>query len=173
MNSLPFWVLMIFAWPSVEAYFSYSSGWRSLAYEYPWPKSLRPAEQTIFGSLRMNSAYYSSCVTIGVDAAGIYLVPILPFRLFHGPILIPWTDMAQGQFRTDFWQSAFSFVSGSRSVKVTLYGKPARIADSTISPPLSKAVAKRKLSENLNFLVLGVFAIVILCSVTKKLLVGH
>jgi hypothetical protein len=121
----------------------------------------------------MNSVSYSSCVTIGVDAAGIYLVPLFPFRLFHGPILIPWTAMAQGQFRTDFWQSAFSFVSGSRSDKVTLYGKPARIAGSTNSSPLSKAVAKRTLSENLNFLILGVFVTVILYSVTTKLLVGH
>jgi hypothetical protein len=42
-------------------------------------------------------AAYHSCVTVGLSEKGIMLALWAPFRLFHPPLLIPWTAVEDCQ----------------------------------------------------------------------------
>ncbi len=39
-------------------------------------------------------AGYRNCLTIGANGTGIYLSIILPFRIAHPPLFIPWSEVS-------------------------------------------------------------------------------
>jgi hypothetical protein len=73
-----------------------AGGWRALAERYPAPVAPPLDEERYrFTSIRtgggvFGTAYYGSCVTVGVSSRGLSLALWAPFRLFHPPLFIPW-----------------------------------------------------------------------------------
>jgi hypothetical protein len=71
-------------------------GWRKLAERYPAGAAPPLDEERYHAtSVRtgwglLGSAYFSSCVTVGVSSRGLSLALWAPFRLFHPPLFIPW-----------------------------------------------------------------------------------
>ncbi len=50
----------------------------------------------------MNQVNFGSCLDMGVNDAGLYLVPMIIFRLFHKPLLIPWREIQVEPFKWFF-----------------------------------------------------------------------
>jgi len=80
------WVLVTFA-------LSRFSGWVKLAGYYP-------ADHPFDGPLiRFQAAQfraatnYNGCLNFGGNYEGMYIVPMVPFKLFHPPLLIPWSEI--------------------------------------------------------------------------------
>ena len=79
-------------------------GWAKLEESYR-------TEQPFFGTLiRFQAAQfrkatnYNGCLNFGGDPAGLYMVPMLLFRAFHPPLLIPWEEIsAQPVKLWKFW----------------------------------------------------------------------
>jgi hypothetical protein len=46
-------------------------------------------------SAKINSANYNNSLILKYNEDGIYLKPIILFRLFHKPILIPWREIKE------------------------------------------------------------------------------
>ncbi len=82
------------------------SGWRDLAHRFryhgkfrgemyrfrDWGSSPWPLSRDVSGFGTLNA---------GMNEEGLYLVPIIPVRLFHPPLLIPWGEIEavpQGKF---------------------------------------------------------------------------
>lgn len=85
----------------VLIYGSISSGWFKLAQRYPLEHRfdgewIRMPD--FFGNegarfaLDFNNQEQES-VDLGVDSQGLYLSMSLPFRIFHAPIFVPWSDV--------------------------------------------------------------------------------
>ncbi len=57
--------------------------------------------------LLLNGTKYEGVVGIGVFPTGLYLSVLLPFRVGHPPLLIPWSEF--GPFKTQkvFWLTTF------------------------------------------------------------------
>src|SRR6185436_11488304 len=80
-------------WCAVVALIASLGGWPSLAREY--------GTATAFTGTRWGSetawlrgwTRYKSCLTVGVDASGLFVAPFVLFRLRHPPLLIPWEDV--------------------------------------------------------------------------------
>jgi hypothetical protein len=91
--------MVIFAVVSalIGSFLAAAGGWRRAAVRFRAPLTLpQDTERFRFVSLRMTGgllgvASYHSCVTIGLSERGISLALWAPFRLFHPPLLIPWT----------------------------------------------------------------------------------
>lgn len=79
-------------WAFVMWINSYLTGWRRLAqnYHHPYPFT-GPLDR--FQTINTRWGRYSHAVNIGVTESGLYLVPVLVFRPFHKPLLIPWQDI--------------------------------------------------------------------------------
>lgn len=67
-------------------------GWHSLARRY---RQLRPfsGQRWRFCSGSMGLANYSLCLTLGANPEGLSLAVLLPLRLGHPPLFIPWSEV--------------------------------------------------------------------------------
>ena len=74
------------------------SGWAELAERFHFPG---PFVGTCypFQSARLKKVNYNSCLTMGMNHSGLYLVPFILFRAFHKPLLIPWSEIAAEPFK--------------------------------------------------------------------------
>ena len=79
-------------WTFVMWINSYATGWRTLArhYHHPYPFSGKIHR---FQSVNTRWGQYSYVMKLGLSESGLYLVPMLLFRPFHQPLLIPWHDI--------------------------------------------------------------------------------
>src|SRR3977135_2062016 len=69
-------------------------GWSDLSAHY---ETINPflGQRVGIISASINSANYNNSLILKYNEVGIYLRPIIIFRLFHKPILIPWTEIKE------------------------------------------------------------------------------
>ncbi|HUN89774.1 MAG TPA: hypothetical protein VMU28_13330 [Terriglobales bacterium] len=92
----PWWFIFLAffgTWFFVMFFISRVGGWSRLAESYR-------TEQPFLGNLirfqaaqLRNRTNYNGCMNFGGDPAGLYMVPMVPFRMFHPPLLIPWEEI--------------------------------------------------------------------------------
>jgi len=92
----PVWFIFLAffgTWFFVIFFISRVGGWSRLAETYR-------TEQPFLGSLiRFQAAQfrrstnYNGCLNFGADPSGLYIVPVVLFRMFHPPLLIPWEEI--------------------------------------------------------------------------------
>ena len=94
-------LMILVGWPTVIATIAIVGGWRRLAERFPSRPStggdkyaLQSVQLSLLGS-------YSSCVHVTVSDAGLQMVPMILFRWFHPPIMIPWAVISTCE-RRDF-----------------------------------------------------------------------
>ena len=51
-------------------------------------------------SMRINWIHYRNCIIVYIDETGLYMKPMILFRLFHAPVLIPWERFSKSDERT-------------------------------------------------------------------------
>jgi len=86
---IAFSVVFVLFWAGIVFLISRLSGWSNLAKEFPAPEDV---DGRVFNwcSARLRMfVNYSNCLTVIVSSAGIYLEPMIFFRIGHKPILIP------------------------------------------------------------------------------------
>ena len=90
----PVWVFLLLftaTWLLVAFFLSRFSGWTRLAEYY---RCERPWSLLRFQSAQFRrSANYNGCLNFAANYEGLYMAPMLPFRTFHAPLLIPWTEI--------------------------------------------------------------------------------
>ncbi len=103
----PQWFLPLFAvaWCVILALLSFIGGWHALAKLYP-AQSQTPGESFRFTSMALGAGRapvtYSNVLFIDLSPEGIGISILLPFRIFHPRLLIPW--MAVDECRPEkFW----------------------------------------------------------------------
>ena len=87
--AMVFWttwgVMVISGWNELAERFRYSGKFKGRIYRFRaggpsrWPPI---GESSAIGTL-----------SVGMNDDGLYVVPMIPFRLFHQPLLIPWTEI--------------------------------------------------------------------------------
>jgi hypothetical protein len=80
------WVLVTFIISRV--------GWSKLADNYEMIEPFTGQRVGII-SASINNANYNNSIILKYNEAGLYLKPIILFRLFHKPILIPWKEIKE------------------------------------------------------------------------------
>jgi hypothetical protein len=68
-------------------------GWRALARHYATSEPFH-GKRFWFRSAQFGLIAYNSCFMPGTNAEGIYLALLLPFRIGHPPLLVPWQDVS-------------------------------------------------------------------------------
>ena len=67
-------------------------GWADLVAKYQSDGIFNGERVGIISAL-VNGTKYKNALILKYNATGIFLKPILPFRLFHKPVLIPWNEI--------------------------------------------------------------------------------
>jgi hypothetical protein len=68
---------------------------------------------------------YNNCLTVGASQEALYLSVMIPFRLFHPPLMIPWREIEveTGKVLFGFWDMATCRIGVEERVTVRIYGK--------------------------------------------------
>lgn len=77
---------------------SFMSGWTRLAGRFQSTETFR-GQYYRFQSGRLNQVNFRSALEMGVNKRGLFLVPMILFRVFHKPLLIPWSDIKAEPFK--------------------------------------------------------------------------
>ncbi len=103
-------VLLAFAvaWIGILNLLARAGGWSSLAEFYRFSETFE-GDRWRFQSAQMRwGVNYGNVLTVGANARGFYLAPLLPFRIAHPALFIPWTDISV-RVRKGFLITALEF----------------------------------------------------------------
>lgn len=70
------------------------SGWRLLAQRFRAQSPFLGVKWKRQSGYMRGIGHYNNCLTIGADSSGLFIVLMIPFRMWHPPLLIPWTEIA-------------------------------------------------------------------------------
>jgi len=90
--------LFIGMWWFIMRILSYMSGWTQLAARFHHPEKFQ-GKCNYFQSAKMKAVNFSGILIIGTNNTGLYLKPMILFRLFHKPLLIPWKEIHASSFK--------------------------------------------------------------------------
>jgi hypothetical protein len=109
------------------------AGWAALAANY---STIAPFKGHSVGfiSASINSANYNGSLILKYNEDGIYLRPIILFRLFHRPLFIPWREIKEGPDKKYLFTSYKELMIGSPIVATIRLRKS--IFDDYLSPSI-------------------------------------
>ena len=84
--------LFVGMWCLILRFLSSASGWSRLATRFHLQGSF-DGKRHHFQSANMNGVNFKSALVIGARPNGLYLAPVMFFRLFHPPLVIPWSEI--------------------------------------------------------------------------------
>ncbi|TYC65188.1 hypothetical protein FMN63_22445 [Stappia sp. BW2] len=132
-NSLPFVIIPVFAvvfglfWSFIVFVVAHIGGWARLAKAYP--ATGKPEGRSWnWRSMRIGLFFnYRNSVNVTLSDAGLYMRPILLFRIGHKPILLPWKAISDAQ-RRDLWFAttitlAVPLTGNGNERRLSFYGK--------------------------------------------------
>ena len=86
-------------------------GWARLAASYRTDAGA--TGQTFRGvSGMVGVSSYQNVLTVSIEPDGLRLAVMLPFRVGHPPVLIPWSDLGDMTKSTILWSTAYTFEAG-------------------------------------------------------------
>ena len=103
---------------------AWASGWRRMAERFGTTFEFG-GEVVSFASARIGIANYSGVLIVGANDQGLYLVPIRIYRLFHRPLLIPWTELAADARESAILSRVLLTFPSVPGKRVWLYGRGA------------------------------------------------
>ncbi len=91
-NSSLFPVMFIGMWVLISYTLSAMGGWKGFANCYSENDTF-VGEKWYMQSIKVGLVNYGSCVTLGANMQSLYMAVLLPFRLGHPPLSIPYSDI--------------------------------------------------------------------------------
>ncbi len=100
-----------FLWVTITFLIS-RMGWNRLREFVVRPETIaHPPTGRSFGmnGARIGMANYNNCLTVIVAANGLYMRPIVLFKLFHPPLLIPWSAFSDYRTKKVLWATVVEY----------------------------------------------------------------
>jgi hypothetical protein len=91
---IPILILLFFIglWILILKMLAVMSGWTILAERFYYPATF-DGRYYRFQSAWLNKVNFRSSLEMGMNIMGLYLIPLILFRLFHKPLFIPWEEI--------------------------------------------------------------------------------
>lgn len=115
-------VFFIGMWCSISYFLANMGGWTKLAEKFHFTEKFK-GKYYRFQSGQLNLVSYSNSLEMGVDERGLFLVPMILFRLYHKPLLIPWGEIHAEPFKRLLFFNGYRLTFRSvPGVSLELYG---------------------------------------------------
>ncbi len=128
VNALPFLIAIVFPfffvglWCFVLRILSSVCGWTQLAEHFHYPGKFQ-GKYYHFQSAHMKSIRFGGTLVIAVNAEGLYLVPMILFRPFHKPLLIPWSEIHAESFKRFMFKGYRITFQSAPDIKLQMPGR--------------------------------------------------
>ena len=99
------WSLLTRRFRASEPFYGETWGWQSARFRW--------------------GSHYNNCLTVGSSQEALYFSMLLPFRLFHPALLIPWQEIEveTGKMFFGYYDTAQFRIGAQERVTVRIYGK--------------------------------------------------
>lgn len=107
-------------WGELSARFRYRGKFKGRLYGFqhgglmPWGSLVAP---------QWRSPSELGVLQVGVSEEGVYLVPMIPFRLFHRPLLIPWSEVSAERRKELCLRHTVFRLHSHPDISLVLYGE--------------------------------------------------
>lgn len=85
-----FFLLMLFVIPNLIALMS---GWKLLAQRFRLQGEFFGQKWSWQSAQMRYRANYNNCLNVGADQTGLFIQPMIFFRLAHPPLFVPWNEI--------------------------------------------------------------------------------
>jgi hypothetical protein len=106
--------VVLFVLPLVSVVISSTGGWGELGRRFRYPVNFKGPQWRFQSGQMRGIAGYRNCLTLGASDEGLYMSVMLPFRIGHPPLLIPWAEIRVERRRL-FLLQRVKFVLGRES----------------------------------------------------------
>ena len=97
-----FWLFLAAVWTGASWLVAIVSGWRRLSEAYP-ARLPFTGKHWWFQSAEMGRrSRYGGTLIVGANHEGMHLSVLLPFRVAHPPLFIPWSDITMREQKSRF-----------------------------------------------------------------------
>lgn len=125
----PLLLLFVVMWVGITGLLSHFGGWSSLSAVYP-DRGAHDGESFRFASMSIGKGMfpmnYGSCVSVRVGTMGIGLSMLLPLRLFHPPLFIPWSAVLSCDIEQLFFVNQTALYLTSPDTRLRFTGRAGR-----------------------------------------------
>ncbi|MFL7812208.1 MAG: hypothetical protein ACK2TT_03040 [Anaerolineales bacterium] len=113
-------IYFIALWCFILWLIALAGGWKKLSGHY---RQLGDFQGQILRmqSARLNWSNYSNILRIGLSERGLYMSPMVLFRPFHPPLLIPWEEIEAEPFQQALWRGYRLRFRSVPGVRLELY----------------------------------------------------
>src|SRR5262249_35481382 len=95
-------------------------GWLQLSRDYRADRDFIGSRWWFQSAVLRFGAGYRSCLIVGANTSGIRFSVLLPFRIAHPPLFLPWSDLTISRERSWFIQSVRLRPARHPSVTITI-----------------------------------------------------
>jgi hypothetical protein len=121
VEGIPFFVVFPLLWVAVSWLLSVFGGWSDLGDRFRDEGPLAPGARYLQSARFNGFINYGSCLTAALSEQGQHLRVLLPYRLCHPPLLVPWSEISFQREQTLLFWTRYEFVLGGK-VRVRLNG---------------------------------------------------
>jgi hypothetical protein len=100
LRYFPFYFLSL--WIFIAYIVSWIGGWHLLTQRFRTDSEFTGTVYRWFYTTMRLGVHYNGALKVGGDAEGLYIAPMLLFRIGHPPLLIPWTEISVEKSR--WWE---------------------------------------------------------------------
>jgi len=97
-----FWLFLALVWTGASWLISRLSGWRRLSEVYPARLPFTGKHWWFQGAEMGRKSHYGGSLIVGANHEGLHLAVLLPFRIAHPPLFIPWSDISMHEQKSRF-----------------------------------------------------------------------
>jgi hypothetical protein len=90
-------------WTMVFYVIAFAGGWRLLARRFRFQGTFQGAAWHMQSASMRLRAGYNRCLTVGSDNSGLFVRPLILFRLWHPSLFVPWTEITYQPKRQFFF----------------------------------------------------------------------
>jgi len=115
-------ILFVGTWCLALKLLSTMSGWSQLTARFDLQGEFQ-GRIWRFQSARMNRVSFRAALSIGAGRGGLYLVPMLLWRPFHNPLLIPWGEVQAEPLKRSWFRGYRLTFRSCPEVRLDLSGR--------------------------------------------------
>ncbi len=107
-------------WCVITYLLAWFGGWLKMSRKWAAPSNLS-LEKRYFRSGRLGKTKYNGALVTAATREGLYLSVLLPFRVGHKPLLVPWEELKLEGPDTGFLTHNLIVLSTSQGNKIKLF----------------------------------------------------
>lgn len=119
-------IYFVTLWTGIYFFIAKSGGWRLLARRFRMNSSFVGEKWSMQSAAMRFGVSYNNCLTVGANSMGLFVQPMILFRLWHPPLFVPWSEIRRFPKKRLLWDFMEYRLGREEEIPFTVRPKLAR-----------------------------------------------